>query len=174
MNIEECLYFTHRNKVFYQYGPTRLRGIRASTEIIVFFNEDMKSLLLREKVWSIDGTFSVCPSPWKQLYTISVIIDHHVIPVVYALLRNKNERSYNELILVSKKLIEGISPDIIIADFELAALNSFKRYFPGCRVTGCLFHLSQNITKKIQSLGLSDLYSNDLDVLKFTKALKCF
>ena len=46
-------------------------------------------------------------------------------------------------------------------DFELAAMKAFTEEFPTCKVNGCLFHLSQNISKKIQEKGLMTRYRAD-------------
>ena len=46
-------------------------------------------------------------------------------------------------------------------DFELSALNAVQEVYSGIAVTGCLFHLSQNIWKKIQTHGLAVTYQQD-------------
>jgi transposase-like protein len=51
-------------------------------------------------------------------------------------------------------LIPNLNPSIIICDFEMAALKAFKNTFPAVEIQGCLFHLGQNIYKKIVEIGL--------------------
>ena len=46
-------------------------------------------------------------------------------------------------------------------DFELAALNAFEIVHPNSTLTGCYFHLSSNIWKKVQELGLQGHYNDD-------------
>ena len=73
-----------------------------------------------------------------------------------------------------KILIElepDLNPEVIISDFELASIKSFKKCFRGARVSGCLFHLGQNIQKKLKELGLTFLYLQDPIIRKFTKSL---
>ena len=40
-------------------------------------------------------------------------------------------------------------------------MNVEERRLPNSNVTGCFFHLSSNIRKRIQSTGLQDRYNND-------------
>ena len=89
LNIGTDMMRTLRGGKFYQFGPNMLRNLEETANFAVFFDESSVGFFKRSKVWSIDGTFSVCPRPWTQLYTISVIVDHHVIPFVYALLKFK-------------------------------------------------------------------------------------
>ena len=139
----------------------------------MFFAENMKVVLRNNTVWSIDGTFSVCPVPYKQLYTISVLKNHHVIQVVFCLLKKKSESEYNNMLSVLESLIPNLTPRVIVADFELAAINSFKRRFPFAMISGCLFHLGQNIHRHLVNIGLSEAYSNNQTLRKFVKCLMC-
>ena len=50
-------------------------------------------------------------------------------------------------------------PMSILLDFERAAMNVAETRLPNSNVTGCFFHLSSNIRKRIQSL--QDRYNND-------------
>ena len=47
-------------------------------------------------------------------------------------------------------------------DFERAAINAVQTTWPNAQVTGCFFHLNQNIWKKIKELGLSNFYGEDV------------
>ena len=48
-----------------------------------------------------------------------------------------------------------------MVDFEIAVLNAIDTSFPGTNKKGCLFHFSQAIFRKIQSLGLQNRYKDD-------------
>ena len=52
-------------------------------------------------------------------------------------------------------------PTHLIVDFEKAAINAFKSHFPQTQVKGCFFHLTQNVCRKIQELGLKKKYQQD-------------
>ena len=46
-------------------------------------------------------------------------------------------------------------------DFEIAVINSINAVFPRAEIKGCFFHLCQNVYRKVQALGLQQLYQND-------------
>ena len=60
-----------------------------------------------------------------------------------------------------KILCPNACPSHLIVDFELAAINSFSLNFPGTQIKGCFFHLTQNLWRKIQELGLKARYQQD-------------
>ena len=47
-----------------------------------------------------------------------------------------------------------------MVDFEKASINAFEEHFLAV-VSGCFFHFSQNIFRKIQSKGLTNQYMED-------------
>ena len=57
--------------------------------------------------------------------------------------------------------LHHLNPETILTDFELAVINAFQEVFVGVDVHGCLFHLSQNIYRKVQEQGLQVRYSNE-------------
>ena len=103
-----------------------------------------------------------------QFYTIGILIDCHMIPIVYALLPCKTEVVYAMLFEALRDSVPGDwSPNTIILDYEAAAMNALKLTFPHSQISGCMFHLGQSIhrlqTKKVVNvvndttfLGLSD------------------
>jgi hypothetical protein len=113
----------------------------------------MKNEFCAAEVWSIYGAFDVAPSLFSQLYTISVVKDHHILPIIYVLLKNKSKPTYLAFINIINNLISGLNPRIIITDFEKAALTAFSSKFPTTRLSGCLFHLAQNIYRKVAEQG---------------------
>ena len=108
-----------------------------------------------------------------QLFTVSFIVDHHVIPVIYALLPSKSTRVYDYFYKIVKKLIPGLRPETVITDFEKGSIVAFQKNFPNARLSGCLFHLGQTIQRHISVNGLSMNYANDNETRKFIKLLKC-
>ena len=145
LNIDESLMRTLSYHRFYQFRPTFLRGMVEASNIVIFFDESQIVQFRASKVWSIDGTFDVCPRGWMQLYTISIIRNRHVLPIVYALLPSKATSCHKEFIFYINRLISGLTPNIIITDFELAAINAFQASYPSARLSGCMFHLGQSI-----------------------------
>ena len=135
-------------------------GIHDTNRILVFGTCQMLSLLCDSSNWYADGIFKVVPSQFFQLYTIHCEKDGYIIPCLYTLLTNKRETTYDKLF---KKLIEiqpGLNPSYIMVDFEKAAINTLEENFLAV-ISGCFFHLSQNVYRQIQSHGLTTRYLED-------------
>ncbi|XP_068243597.1 uncharacterized protein [Palaemon carinicauda] len=62
------------------------------------------------------------------------------------------------------KLMElrpGLNPVTIMMDFERAHVNSFKSVFLSASIPCCLFHLSQNVYRKVCEIGFKERYHHD-------------
>jgi hypothetical protein len=67
--------------------------------MLVFYSPDSLERLANAQTFFIfmDGTFSVAPHPFKQLYTIRVPFKDVTGTAVYAFLPNKCQDTYREL-----------------------------------------------------------------------------
>lgn len=128
---------------------------------LVFGTKKNLSYLKDSQHWFMDGTFSVTPSLFAQLYTIHAYVNGRTIPCLYCLLPNKKQATYTLLLAEINKMIYGLNPTSIMIDFEKAMINSINSIFPHAAVKGCFFHLSQNLYRKIQELGLSEKYRQE-------------
>ena len=138
-------------------------GVDDPERFFIFGSNRGLQLLGQSQHWYADGTFKVCPQVFFQVYTIHAQINGQVLPCVFSLLPNKAERTYDRLFQEIINLIPNFEdgPMSILLDFERAAMNVAETRLPYSNVTGCFFHLSSNIRKRIQSLGLQDRYNND-------------
>nr|CAI5840604.1 unnamed protein product [Callosobruchus analis] len=62
-----------------------------------------------------------------------------------------------------RKLLPALPKDIhdeVFVDFEIAIHNALKVVFPTTKLSGCRFHLHQAWYRKIQSLGLTQMYKD--------------
>jgi hypothetical protein len=59
----------------------------------------------------------------------------------------------------------------MLTDFEQASINAWKKVFPHCELTACLFHLSQSLFRKIVEIGFKVRYSTDDE---FSLKMRCF
>lgn len=137
--------------------------------VIIFSTE--KNIELMNSSPNCDGTFAVSPIIFYQQYTINVVLNGKNLPVVYALLCNKKEDTYNKLFSMLNHYIKN-QPKNILTDFEKAVLNALRLAYPGTRLVGCYFHLVQNFWKHVQALSLVKLYAVDEEIRKIFKFLQ--
>ena len=94
-------------------------------------------------------------------------------------LTNKNEDTYNRLFEQLFQLVNNLSngPNDVLVDFERSAINAFQNR--NIEVQGFFYHLSANIWKHTQHMGLSQRYNQEeefalhirmLQVLEFLPA----
>ena len=124
----------------------------------------MLSLLQESLSWYADGTFKVVPEQFFQLYTIHAEKGSTIIPCIYALLTKKTQATYKKLFTKILEINPELNPFLIMVDFE-KAINAFEEKFLSV-VLGCFVHLSQNIYRKIQSAGLTNILKMQISLSK--------
>ena len=149
------------NFLLYDSGPNTQR-------MIIFGTQRNVEMLNASHIWLADGTFKTAPSLFSQVYTIhglrggpNPLQDGHLLPSLFVLLPNKTESTYIRMWEQSHLLCPTAQPTHMIMDFELAAINSFELEWPLTNVKGCFFHLTQNVWRKIQEVGLQADYIQD-------------
>ena len=113
--------------------------LRQEDDIHVFATTESLHLLAVAEAIYVDGTFEICPRLFYQVFTINVFVHGQQFPLVYGLLPGKSRETYNKFFMVVKEeaMQHGISfsPDEIMADFELALVQSLELQFPGARIS---------------------------------------
>ena len=125
-------------------------------------------MLNTSQIWLCNGTFKTAPRLFVQVYCIhglrggpNLLEDGHLLSSLFSLLENKTEVAYARMWEQIKILCPDAMPTNMIMDFEIGAINSFRSIWPLTKIKGCLFHLSQNIWRKVQELGLQADYIQD-------------
>ena len=90
------------------------------------------------------------------MYSIHGSIRGKKVPLLYSLLPNKDQHTYEELFRIVSQHVRR-KPDYITIDFEKAAENAFNIIYPECEILGCFFHFKKCIWKHI---GVSELHFN--------------
>ena len=111
-----------------------------------------------------DATFKVRPHPdlFSQLLNILVEYKGLVIPVAHILMTSKHEGLYDAIWTELKTLVPGVwAPESAMSDFETAILYSMERAFPGAKVSGCKFHYSQAVLRKVKCSNAVHFAKND-------------
>lgn len=72
-----------------------------------------------------------------------------VHPVVYALLPDKTEATYTRFFAQLNRIQNGLNPQCVSCDFELAVINYVRNTYPNAEIHGCFYHLTRNMKKKV-------------------------
>jgi hypothetical protein len=134
--------------VLHDDGPDR------EDRIIMFGTTASLGLLTTTPRIHPDGTFSVTPFPFKQLYVIHAEDSQKLFPAIFVLLPGKTRAMYDRMLHIIMTLCPNISATEVMTDFKYQAMRSFEA---NLRIDshGCFFHLSQAIRKKFGSLSVS-------------------
>jgi len=129
-------------------------GLDDPHRILIIGSNDLLPYLERGETWFGDGTFKVVPSLFFQLYSLHAKVGNSYPPLIYCLLPNKTGETYRKMIAAIKRLLPASNPQKVLLDFEMAAMSAFRDEFPEAEISGCFFHLSQSIIRKVNELGL--------------------
>ena len=129
--------------------------------IILFGTDEGFRYIGNSNDWFMDGTFSSSPVQFMQLYTIHGLTNHRNIVGSYALLPNKRIATYVEMLTEVQRLTHNAMPRSIMIDFEFSMLSALNQIYPGIPQVGCLFHLSKNVFRRVQDIGLQQNYLTD-------------
>ena len=125
-------------------------------------------LLEQADDWFCDRTFSTAPNVFYQVYTIHGTVEGYHIPLVYALLPDKKEETYQKLFNL---LPQGCKR--ITIDFEVAVRNALTKLSENNQIQFCFFHLGQNLWRHVQSTGKASDYTNNLQFREHVRMLLC-
>lgn len=154
--IPEDLRLTYKGSKFYWDDS----GANDSKRIIIFTTRSNLDMLDKYRDWYCDGTFDITPTLFKQLYTIHIIAENKDLPMVYALMPNKDTNTYIKFFKMIR-VATSKNPKSINIDFESAVFRSNKKVFgKEVETYGCFFHLSQNYFKRVQKTCLVNFYTD--------------
>ena len=138
----------------------------AKTECIAIFLSDWGAdILKRSRMWFCDGTFSVTPDPFKQVYIIMTQTEGHSSEHIkgvrcgFALLPNKKKETYELLFSKLKERIQPTNLEHIMTDFEQSLFSVIKQTFPSVAHKGCRFHYNNAVMRQVGERGLRSLFN---------------
>ncbi|CAF4360350.1 unnamed protein product, partial [Rotaria sordida] len=89
----------------------------------------------------------ITPTIFTQLYTIHGVYRNNIFPLVFAVLADKQQQTYQRLINELKNLCPSWNPKLIMVDFEKAEINAFQSSFGTATnsvgMSACFFHLQK-------------------------------
>lgn len=140
------LYGSYRGRPLYRGAIT----VGKSTSIVFAVEQHLKQLKPGFNMYC-DGTFSIIPLKFKQLYIIMGEIEEKPRLIAYILMEG---RSYEDYLYLFKFLRDALSiePGSIMADFEKAVRKAAKEVWPACKIEGCMFHFCQALRRMARSM----------------------
>ena len=136
-----------------------------NNKILLFCSPDGFACLADSTCWHGDGTFHVASKYFYQLYIIQAWFKNRMIPCAFALMHRRRAVDYVKLLKAlengASEIGKVLSPRYITTEIESAAIIAFKAVFNGIQSKGCMFHLGQNIMKRLGVLGLKQNYTDD-------------
>lgn len=154
-NIPAEFLTTHRNEPFLLSNILHERIGR----IIIFSTLRARQLLESTAHIYFDSTFRTVPQIFFKLFSIHGQIHGSIVPLVFVLTQRKTRETYDA---IWETLLNQLNLNFqsSLCDFEAASISAFSSRFPDCIMSGCFFHLCQNVWRHIQLLGLSQDYIN--------------
>jgi hypothetical protein len=80
---------------------------------------------------------------------------------VFALLPDKKETTYHDLLTLLKNWCVFWSPKNLKVDFEAAVIGAINTAFPDSVITGCNFHFNQCLWRQTQNTGVMVEYKEN-------------
>ena len=146
-------------------------GAADAQRFLIFGTQANLHMLQSSRCWLADGTFKTAPSLFVQVYVVhglrggpDLAKDGHLLPSLFVLLACKTESIYRRMWEQIRILCPYAQPQSMLLDFEKAAINSFSVVWPLTVVKCCFFHLTQNVWRKIQAVGLHADYIGDKEL----------
>lgn len=164
-NIVEVQEFLVSNNMLSSKGESMIAVNDIEKNIVIFTcTTNLQFLSLVNTIY-VDGTFTYCTKFFCQLFTIHGFYNNHYIPLVFCLLPSKCCDVYEYVFENIKRLCSNLNfefcPVEIYSDFEKSILNSASNIWPDIKLSTCRFHLGQCWYRKIQSLGLTNMYKSN-------------
>ena len=106
---------------------------------LVFGTNKNLKYLWEASHWFLNGTFKTVPRTFSQLYTVHALINGHTVPLIYILLTDKTQATYTAVLEQLKNLINELTPETAMVDYEIAMINSLRTVFPQTQIKCCFF-----------------------------------
>ena len=120
----------------------------------------------------MDRNFAMAPQGFTQIYVIRVPLGDTAVSTVYACLQGKSQDVYETFLQAIMDHCQTLNaypdPRTVIVDFEKAVIQAISAVFgPATSTQGCFYHLTQSTWRKIQGLGLFNVYKESDEFKQF-------
>ncbi|XP_039310405.1 uncharacterized protein LOC120358855 [Solenopsis invicta] len=125
----------------------------------IFTSDVLLNTLVTATEIYIDGTFSVMPRvpSFAQLYTIHTRYMDTRITVLFVLCEKRTMSLFNAIWQKVKELCPNALQrvQLVMSDYERAAMTIAKQIFPESLIIGCWFHFNQAVLRHWKTLELA-------------------
>ena len=123
------------------FGEFHQFSVTSSTDTgVVFFSNEMGTLLAEVINIQFDGTFFTVPTQFSQLWTIFVAVGRHTLPAIHCLMTAKSQELNKAVLESISAKIPQFKPLASMSDWEPTARNAIKEVYPQITIHGCWFH----------------------------------
>jgi uncharacterized membrane protein (DUF106 family) len=133
---------------------------------LIFIHHKSSNRLHKVIKVNFDGTFLVCPLPFKQLWTVLGEIEGRLFPLFSVLMNSKTTDQYRVVLQKIKEMFPAFQPQ-----HAIAPRTALREAFQGIHIVGCQFNLANNLYKKVGKLELRGLYASDPQFKKWICAI---
>ena len=124
----------------------------------------------------LDGTFSIAPKPFYQVVFIHGKVGNNKYPIATALLPNKLEKTYREVLEKIRDLCaeqgKPLDPTYFHSDCEMAIINAIRAVFPRATPRLCRFHITDGIRRNGNTGGLRPIINKNHSFKQFYKRVQ--
>ncbi|CAF3352292.1 unnamed protein product [Rotaria socialis] len=152
--------------------------------MLLFGSVTQLEILFDSSTILMDGTFSTTPPFFDQVFTIHALkyetsnrtllclskslLYFLCFPCIFGVLPDRKRTTYQHLFKILKGLAVSMNrtfkPARVMSDYEASIITAVVNEFSQAIHSGCSFHFTQAIYRRIQSLGLITSYSQDSDI----------
>ena len=127
----------------------------------------------RRSVFLLDSTYKTNLFRMPMLHGVSTTSTHHTFSAFVCFMRQEQESDYMWAIDCFRGICDanGISPDVIVTDRELALMNAIGRIFPEAGNLLCLWHINKNIAARFKALFSGEKWEVWIKQWKFATSM---
>ena len=150
-------------------------GPDVRNRVTIVASQPALQLLSQVDTWYMDGTFSIAPNIYTQVYVIRAPLGGTAVSCVYALMSGKHQTSYEEMLqaVIRKCEEHGYYPDptTIVTNFEKASMGAVSTSIGDqVSIQGCFYHLTQSTWQDIHPTAYVEAVPHSVTTPRYPSA----